>query len=84
MAQGAAELVDCLVMDSIANIMEEPERFRFNSHLSERELMLRERLDAESEYRILYDFDGRNIDILLFIILKQDFNKQLYRYNLLK
>ena len=46
--------------------------------------MLRERLDVESEYRILYDFDGNNIDILLFISMKQDFNKQLYRYNLLK
>ncbi|MGR7122249.1 type II toxin-antitoxin system RelE/ParE family toxin [Klebsiella aerogenes] len=56
--QGAAELVDRLVMDSIANIMEGRERYRFNSHLFERGLMLRERLDAESEYRILYDFDG--------------------------
>lgn len=83
-AQSAAELVDTLLMDSIANIMEDPERYRFNAHLSERGLMLRERLYVESEYRILYDFDGENIDILLFISMKQDFNRQLYRYNLLK
>lgn len=83
-AQGAAELVERLLMDSIGNIIEEPERYRFNAHLSERGLMLRERLDVESEYRILYDFDGENIDILLFISMKQDFNRQLYRYNLLK
>nr|AAG31734.1 unknown [Erwinia amylovora]AAG31738.1 unknown [Erwinia amylovora] len=71
-------------MDSVKNIKEEPRRYRFNAHLSERGLMLRERLDVESEYRVLYDFDGKHIEILLFISMKQDFDKQLYRYNILK
>lgn len=46
--------------------------------------MLRERLDVESEYRVLYDFDGEHIEILLFISMKQDFDKILYRFNILK
>ncbi|AFE61333.1 hypothetical protein Q7S_25916 (plasmid) [Rahnella aquatilis HX2] len=46
--------------------------------------MLRERLDVEGEYRVLYDFDGTNIEILLFVSMKQDFGKLLYRYNILK
>ncbi|TKI02148.1 type II toxin-antitoxin system RelE/ParE family toxin [Martelella alba] len=83
-AERAAELVDNLLMDSIKNIMEDPERYRFNAHLSGRGLMLRERLDVESEYRVLYDFDRKHIEILLFISMKQDFDKQLYRYNILK
>ena len=27
--------------------------------------MLRERLDIDSEYRVLYDVDGKNLEILL-------------------
>lgn len=83
-AQRAAELVENLLMDSVKNIMEEPERYRFNAHLSDRGLMLRERLDVESEYRVLYDFDGEHIEILLFVSMKQDFDKMLYRLNILK
>lgn len=82
--QHAADLVDKLLMDSVKNIMEDPERYRFNAHLSDRGLMLRERLDVDSEYRVLYDFYGEQITILLFISMKQDFDKQLYRYNILK
>jgi len=36
------------------------------------------------KYRVLYDFDGTNIEILLFVSMKQDFGKLLYRYNILK
>lgn len=82
--QRAAELVDKLLMDSVENIMEDPERYRFNAHLSDRGLMLRERLDVESEYRVLYDFNGEHIEILLFVSMKQDFDKILYRFNILK
>lgn len=80
----AAVLVENLLNDSVMNIMEDPERYRFNPHLSELGLMLRERLDVETEHRVLYHFDGSHIEILLFVNMKQDFQKMLYRYNILK
>ncbi|WP_317692500.1 type II toxin-antitoxin system RelE/ParE family toxin [Serratia sp. UGAL515B_01] len=80
----AASFVDNLLTESVANITEDPQRYRFNAYLSDRGLMLRERLDVEGEYRVLYDFDGTNIEILLFVSMKQDFGKLLYRYNILK
>lgn len=83
-AQDAAGLVENLLMDSVKNIMEDPRRYRFNAHLSELGLMLRERLDVESEYRVLYDFDGKHIEILLVVSMKQNFERLLYRYNILK
>lgn len=83
-AQGAAELVDKLLMDSVENIMEDPERYRFNAHLSDKGLMLRERLDVQSGYRVLYDFNGKHIAILLVVSMKQDFERMLYRFNILK
>ncbi len=83
-AQQAATFVDNLLMESVTNITQDPERYRFNVYLSDRGLMLRERLDVESEYRVLYDFDGTNIEILLFVSMKQDFGRLLYRYNILK
>ncbi|WP_447840820.1 hypothetical protein [Enterobacter bugandensis] len=64
--------------------MQDSERYRYNVHLSDRGLMLRERLDVEGEYRVLYDFVGSTIEILLFISMKQDFSKTLCRYNILK
>ncbi|MBP1039026.1 type II toxin-antitoxin system RelE/ParE family toxin [Serratia fonticola] len=83
-AQQAANVVDNLLMDSVAHIIQDPERYRFNVTLSDRGLMLRERLDVDSEYRVLYDFDGKTIEILLFVSMKQDFGTLLYRYNILK
>lgn len=83
-AQQAARFVDNLLLDSVATIIQDPERYRFNVTLSDRGLMLRERLDVQSEYRVLYDFDGTHIEILLFVSMKQDFGKLLYRYNILK
>ncbi|CAI2041156.1 Uncharacterised protein [Serratia fonticola] len=64
-AQQAVDVVDNLLMASVANIIQVPERYRFNVHLSDRGLMLRERLDIDSEYRVLYDVDGKNLEILL-------------------
>lgn len=83
-AQQAASFVENLLLESVANITQDPEMYRYNVYLSDRGLMLRERLDVEGEYRVLYDFDGSTIDILLFISMKQDFGKALYRYNILK
>jgi len=83
-AQLAARFIDNLLLDSVACIIQDPERYRFNVYLSDRGLMLRERLDVEGEYRVLYDFDGTHIEILLFVSMKQDFSKLLYRYNILK
>lgn len=80
----AADFVEDLLTKSLALITEDPLRFRYNSDLSDRGLMLRERLDTKSEYRVLYDFDGKTIEILLFVSMKQDFTKLLYRYNILK
>jgi len=71
-------------MDSVDNISQDPERYRYNAYLSERGLLLRERLDVEGEYRVLYDFVDNTIQILLFVSMKQDFGNLLYRYNILK
>jgi len=82
-AQRAMELVDFMLGDAIEAIEQDPLRYRFNFLLQNRGLLLRERLDVDNEYRVLYDFDGQSIKILMFVSMKQDFEKQLYRYNLL-
>ncbi len=46
--------------------------------------MLREKLDMDGEYRVIYDFDGSAIHFLLITITNQDFGKMLYRCNILK
>jgi len=83
-AKLAAEFVDALLMDSVAAIMQDPERYRFSHLLSQRGLNLRERLDPNSDYRVLYDFDGKNVQILIFLGMKQDFVTTLYRYQIVK
>lgn len=83
-AQQAAAFIDNPLMDSVDNISQDPERYRYNAYLSERGLLLRERLDVEGEYRVLYDFVDNTIQILLFVSMKQDFGNLLYRYNILK
>lgn len=80
----AAEFVDRLLMDSVAAIMQDPERYRFSHLLSQRGLNLRERLDPDSDYRVLYDFDGKTVQILMFLSVKQDFVTTLYRYQIMK
>ena len=83
-AQQAATIVDNLLMESVAKIVQDPERYRYNVYLADRGLLLRERLDVDGEYRVLYDFDGSAVHILLVISMKQDFGKMLYRYNIMK
>ncbi|MGP2462772.1 type II toxin-antitoxin system RelE/ParE family toxin [Pantoea ananatis] len=83
-AQQAATMVDNLLMESVSKIVQDPEIYRYNVYLADRGLLLRERLDVDGEYRVLYDFDGSSIHILLVISMRQDFGKMLYRYNILK
>ncbi|MGK3124986.1 type II toxin-antitoxin system RelE/ParE family toxin [Candidatus Pantoea formicae] len=83
-AKLAAEFVDKLLIDAVAAIMQDPLRYRFSHLLSQRGLNLRERLDPDSEYRVLYDFDGETVQILMFLSMKQDFVTTLYRYQILK
>ncbi len=82
-AKLAAEFVDKLLQDSVAAILQDPIRYRYSHLLSQRGLNLRERLDPESEYRVLYDFDGKTVHILMFLSMKQDFTTTLYRYQIL-
>lgn len=83
-AQQAATMVDNLLMESVSKIVQNPERYRYNVYLADRGLLLRERPDVDGEYRVLYDFDGSAVHILLVISMRQDFGKLLYRYNILK
>ncbi|WP_210502145.1 type II toxin-antitoxin system RelE/ParE family toxin [Pantoea ananatis] len=83
-AQQAATMVDNLLMESVSKIVQDPEIYRYNVYLADRGLLLRERLNVDGEYRVLYDFDGSSIHILLVISMRQDFGKMLYRYNILK
>ena len=41
-------------------------------------------IDPDSEYRVIYDYDGQTVEILLFISMKQDLESALYRYLLLQ
>lgn len=83
-AKLAAEFVDNLLMNAVAAIMQDPLRYRFSHQLSQRGLNLRERLDPDSEYRVLYGFDGKTVQIMMFLSMKQDFVTTLYRYQILK
>ena len=49
-------------------------------------ISIRERVDPDNQYRCLYDFDEQNgvIEILLFVSTKQDLEKMLYRYLVVK
>lgn len=83
-ARPAAEFVDKLLMDAVAAILQDPERYRFSHLLSQRGLNLQERCDPVSEYRVIYDFDGQTVQILMFLSMKQDFVTTLYRYQIMK
>ncbi|WP_186379235.1 type II toxin-antitoxin system RelE/ParE family toxin [Yersinia massiliensis] len=76
----AAAFVDNLLISSITAISEDPTRYRFNSILSDSGVQFRERLDPDSEYRVIYDYDGQTVEILVFISMKQDLERTLYRY----
>ncbi|ANS45264.1 hypothetical protein [Serratia inhibens] len=43
-------------------------------------IQLRERLDTDSEYRVIYDCNDQTIEILIFVSMKQDLESALYRY----
>lgn len=79
-ASKASKFVDDMLLSFIDAIAEDPARYRFNGRLAEKGIMFRERLDPDNEYRVLYDFDGKKIFILIFISMKQDIEKTLYRY----
>ena len=79
-AKDAAQYVDAMFDSSLAAVAEDPVRYRYNGLLADKGLLLRERLDIESDYRLIYDFDGETIEILLFVSMKQDLEKALYRY----
>ncbi|CNI14002.1 type II toxin-antitoxin system RelE/ParE family toxin [Yersinia pekkanenii] len=76
----AGEFVDNLLISSITAISEDPIRYRFNSMLSDSGVQFRERLDPDSEYRVIYDYDGQTVEILAFVSMKQDLERVLYRY----
>lgn len=76
----AAQYVDALFDRSLGAVAEDPARYRYTGFLTDKGLLLRERLDTDSEYRLIYDFNGETIEILLFISMKQDLEKALYRY----
>ena len=76
--------VDNLLLSSLAAIADDPARYRFNAVLAGMGVRLHERLDPDSEYRVIYDYDGQTVEILLFISMKQDLESALYRYLLLQ
>ncbi|MNG94108.1 hypothetical protein D3C79_531070 [compost metagenome] len=79
----AGEFVDNLLLSSLSSlsaIAEDPTRYRFNAMLSGYGIQLRERLDTDSEYRVIYDCNDQTIEILIFVSMKQDLESALYRY----
>ena len=66
--------------------LQDPDRYRYNAMLADKGISIRERLDPDNQYRCLYDFDEQNgvIEILLFVSTKQDLEKMLYRYLVVK
>lgn len=80
----AGEFVDNLLLSSLSAIAEDPTCYRFNAMLSGYGVQLRERLDPDSEYRVIYDCDDKTIEILVFVSMKQDLESALYRYLVLQ
>ncbi|WP_148877518.1 type II toxin-antitoxin system RelE/ParE family toxin [Serratia marcescens] len=83
-AVAAGVFVDNLLLSSLAAIADDPARYRFNAVLAGMGVRLHERWDPDSEYRVIYDYDGQTVEILLFISMKQDLESALYRYLLLQ
>ncbi|MBC8952752.1 type II toxin-antitoxin system RelE/ParE family toxin [Xenorhabdus sp. PB62.4] len=81
--QKAAEITEQLINESIAAIAEDLQRYRFNASLLDFGVFIRERLDADKGYRVLYEIKGDLIYILLFLSTKQDLAKALYRHQIL-
>jgi len=83
-AQQAADFADNLLLESVAAIKEDPERYRFNASLADKGEKLRERITPDGKYLALYSFDGKTVEILLFMSTKQDLEGLLYRYMVIK
>ena len=84
--EAAAEWADGLLLSSIEVLSEDPERYRYCAQLSELGVAIRERFDPESGFRCLYDLDmdRKEVHILLFISERQDFEKMLNRYHVVR
>lgn len=82
----AAKFIDNLLLSSLEAISEDPERYRPNQMLADKGVLIRERIDIDSQYRCLYEFDEQTNSaiILLFVSTQQDLEKTLYRYYVLK
>lgn len=85
-SEQAATFIDNLLLSSLKAISEDPKRFRPNQMLADKGILIRERIDVDSQYRCLYEFDAQtnNVIILLFVSTQQDLEKTLYRYYVLK
>ncbi|GIU13908.1 type II toxin-antitoxin system RelE/ParE family toxin [Shewanella morhuae] len=83
-SEQVADFVDNLLLTSVKSIKEDPSRYRFNARLADKGVKLRERITSDGNYLILYDFDGKSVDILLFMSTKQDLEALLHRYMILK
>lgn len=79
-AQQAASLADKLLTDSVRTLEVDPTRYRFSARLANKGLNLRERITPDGKYIVIYDFDGENVWILLFLSTRQDLEGLLHRY----
>ncbi len=82
----AAKWADGLLLSTEEVLSEDPERYRYCAQLSDRAVAIRERFDPDSGFRCLYDLDmeRREVYLLLFISERQDFEKMLNRYHVVR
>lgn len=85
-SQEAALFIDDLFNSTVTAISQDPTRYRYNAMLADKGILIRERIDIDSQFRCLYEFNQQNntVNILLFISTKQDLKSTLYRYLILK
>lgn len=83
--QEAGRFIDNILSRTIEAISQDPARYRYNTMLADKGIAIRERIDIDSQFRCLYEFDEKtgNVELLLFISTKQDLDKMLYRYTVL-
>ncbi|CDH23526.1 type II toxin-antitoxin system RelE/ParE family toxin [Xenorhabdus bovienii] len=82
--QKAIKITESLLRESITAISDDPKRYRFNASLLDLGLFVRERLDIDRGYRVLYEIKDDLIYILLFLSTKQDLTDALYRHQILR
>lgn len=85
-SETAAVFIDQLFDSAIDAISQDPTRYRYNAMLADKGIAIHERIDVNSQFRCLYEFNEENntVDILLFISTKQDIEGMLYRCLILK